>query len=130
MNTGTFLLSGIIFQNGFGFGTAIDPSIGLRAIMKVQTNFSTFQGIIANGEGSMTDRWGESGISFFKSDGNGITFEKTYPGRLAIKYVFKHKAKIENIWYGAYEGEDSGKGLAKLIVTPLPEDFFHEFEAE
>ncbi len=136
MGNRTYLsLSGIIFQDGFGHNIGFDPTIGLRAMITTQTNYSIFHGVVENiqknhpdalYEGVMTDRWGPSEIVDFVVDDFGISFEKRYNKRNPIYYKFPvdNRTTPEEIWNGTYEGVDCGKGTAKLMINGLTEDFF------
>lgn len=129
MNQQFYSLQGIIFQKGHAFGTAQKPGIGTAVIMQDVMNYSMFHSVVGVDEnhpntfsGGMSDRWGQSAITEFIMNENGISFTKQYSGRPPIRYSFRENK--DNIWYGTYLGSDCGSGTTKLIVTPIDESFF------
>lgn len=135
MNEQLYSLQGIIFQKGHTFGTAHKPGVGIAVTMQEAVNYSMFHAVVSTDEyepqtlsGHMSDRWGQSTITEFIMNENGISFKKEYGGRPPIRYSFREKK--DDIWYGTYTGPDCGTGTTKLIVTPINELFFTPVDEE
>ena len=73
--------------------------------------------------GRMNDAFGISDLINVEIGEAGISYDKLYQKRRDyIAYEFKQRDGVS--WVGAWEGEDVGKGIARLIITEVPDEFF------
>jgi hypothetical protein len=120
MKNKVYVLQGIFYQGVPSFKLQPDNIV----IGKVMF-FCMFHGIIvmenSEFEGEMQDHYGKSSLSNVVISGSKISFTKKYHNRYDLIYYNFEKDENDH-WTGTYNGESTGKGMARLLVfEPIDE---------
>lgn len=120
-----YLVQGFFFQERKRLSIGYVPIEGAVAMITPAVMMcDMFAGILHRDElggwvGSLTDRFGDSTLSYGSVSSNILQFEKCYDHRGdPIRYRFTWNG---DHWSGEYEGDHVGRGIANCILTPLPE---------
>lgn len=131
-----YLIQGFFFQDHMFFGVGYRSPDGAVATVNVAKNAQfMFAGSIwtepsldSKLVGHMVDEFGHAEIGDIKISDQALKFSKRYETtrglrkRPPIFYVFDRKDGES--WIGTYEGKDAGKGIARCMLTSVPDDFF------
>lgn len=124
------LIQGFFFQKkeeldlSFASGEA-------EAVVRTVMERSMFSGVIGPTEsgsdvlvGRATDYYGESSLRNVLIKGDTFSFVKRYDRR-SDRINYRLKKITGNIWQGSYWGKATGSGIARCILTIVPEGFLH-----
>jgi|GEM_PF-1695683 len=125
------LIQGLFFQWQDGVGIAYSHEGAIPVIQQAMVR-SHFAGAIWEDpesgklEGNLTDHYGDSTLFDIEISETELSFVKRYVQRPqsdfhAIHYKFE---KHGTDWVGGYNGEATGDGMARCIITEVTEDFF------
>lgn len=79
-------------------------------------------GIKGTLSGHLEDRFGRSKLTHVELDANHFVFAKRYHNRPPIHYTFRFKEGLT--WVGEWSGRDAGRGIARCLLTEVPDEFF------
>lgn len=122
-----YLIQGFFFQGRSGLGVRFDTDIGARAVIVTVPDMQfMYAGAIWEEDGELTglvrDEFGYARLSEISISDSEIAFTKKYEGRNDLIF-YKFGKKDGNSWIGEYTGRDSGKGVTRLFLTEIPDDF-------
>lgn len=122
-----YLIQGLFFQGRFELGLNYKPGMGTVAVCGTTLAEYLFSGVFwedgGRFEGFIQDAFGVADIFKVVADDTGVSFRKRYKGRNdVIDYVFLKRDGAS--WVGEYNGQMTGCGIARCIVTEVPESFF------
>jgi len=123
------LIQGFFFQGKSGLDVRFDTDIGARAVIVTVPEMQfMYAGAIWEEDGELTglirDDFGHARLSEISISDTGIAFTKKYDDRNDLIH-YKFTKKDGNSWIGEYGGHDSGKGMARLFLTEVPDDSFY-----
>ncbi len=74
-------------------------------------------------QGGMGDAYGEANLTDITVGEDHFSFTKKYPHRHdTIRYEFTKSA--DGFWYGDFNGNATGHGKSRCVLTAVPDDFF------
>ena len=123
----SYLIQGVFFQGRLELGVNYRPGLGTIAVAGSSLAQYLFSGAVwlANGKlrGVIQDVFGTADISDIMISESGIAFYKRYKNRSdAIDYSFTVRDGAS--WVGEYSGLLTGSGVARCLVTEVPDAFF------
>ena len=129
-----YLIQGFFFQKRQSLGVQMvsEAHGGVRTVVHEAMVRSMFAGVIFFDRGGTTEWSGLMGDPYGDSELNEVSlveksslrFVKKYDNRQdLILYSFAFD-EPSGMWVGGYSGIATGKGFAKCITTPVPNEFF------
>ncbi len=123
------LIQGVFFQSGQGLGLGFDDRGEIGVYVHEGLMQAMFAGFLVEDpsrgwSGVMQDHFGTSSLASVDDFGSppGFCFDKKYEGREDLIH-YRLTVKVGNEWFGTYEGPRCGKGVCRLVITDVPDDF-------